>query len=148
MDCLFMTSFYVWLNLTRGSFSRFFGFDAEFGKGLFGFVAEPLELDCSIYPIFSTKRWFSLRSRSSLASERSVGYLIMFPGHQCPTKSNPFFRRQLHRGIVAFQCLGELCRILCVVVDERLHDIAQRMALAHFWSSDKGNEKNGILFPS
>ncbi len=43
MDCLFMTSFYVWLNLTRGSFSRFFGFDAEFGKGLFGFVAEPLE---------------------------------------------------------------------------------------------------------
>ena len=58
------------------------------------------------------------------------------------------FRREFHRSLVTFHRLAEYRRLFSIEVDERLHGETQRMALVGAGASDKGCEKNGILFPA
>ena len=59
-----------------------------------------------------------------------------------------FFRRQLHRRVVASHRLGIDGGLFSVKVNQRLHREAQRVALVGAGRAYKGNEKNGIFFPA
>lgn len=58
------------------------------------------------------------------------------------------FWREFHRRLVTFHRLVEYRGLFSIEVDERLHGETQRMALVGAGASDKGREKNGILFPA